>query len=63
MSGQPNHLVRLPASRKERDSNPRYEQSRTADFESAPIDHSGIFPLNETKIETFFKTAKCHGKI
>ena len=29
--------------RKERDSNPRYAE-RTTVFETAPIDHSGIFP-------------------
>ena len=54
--------------RKERDSNPRYGQSRTADFESAPFDHSGIFPLTAAKIATFLNPAKhkaffqCNGR-
>ena len=40
--------------RKVRDSNPRYGQSRTADFESAPIDHSGNFPIVRAKVQNFF---------
>lgn len=47
------------SSRKERDSNPRYGQSRTADFESAPIDHSGIFPLSPRNYGFFRILQKC----
>lgn len=45
--------------RKERDSNPRYVK-RTTVFETAPIDHSGIFPMvvldSGYKISSFFLT-------
>lgn len=54
--------LQLISLRKERDSNPRYGQSRTADFESAPIDHSGIFPFAVAKIGTFLYTAKWRNK-
>ena len=57
--------------RKERDSNPRYAK-RTTVFETAPIDHSGIFPSQNCapvvpglrcKITAFFWTAKIFDKI
>lgn len=40
--------------RKMRDSNPRYEKNRTADFESAPIGHSGNLPSNSGCKSTSF---------
>jgi hypothetical protein len=32
---------------------PTVQQSRTTDFESVPIDHSGIFPLTSLQIYSF----------
>ena len=43
--------------RKERDSNPRYAK-RTTVFETAPIDHSGIFPIVTQNGLTPFHAAK-----
>ncbi len=36
--------------RRKRDSNPRSRNCGTTDFESAPIDHSGISPKKTEKI-------------
>lgn len=54
-----NQRVLFVLLRKERDSNPRYVK-RTTVFETAPIDHSGIFPMvvldSGYKISSFFLT-------